>query len=451
MRLAGLFVCSILLALLGTGGGHGQAAAAPAASGAEPLGRIEEFTLANGMRFLLVERPERASVAAGWMARAGSALDPPGKSGLTHFLEHLLFKGTETLRTPNELRLHYAEAGARGLNALTLQDMTLFFVTIPAERLELWFWLESDRLLRPVFRELESEKGIVAEERRQRIDSRPTGAADERLRARHWGDHPYGLPVLGSPREVEGLTNDDARAFFARRYAADQLTAALVGRFDSARVRALAERYFGRLPRPAAPAPAAETPAPGKDQRPAGEQRLTLPCECRPHLEALYHTPAFAHADTAPLEVLVGLLNGRTGRLYRSLVLERELATSASSLQTAMREQGALSFTAEAKGDTPLETLLSAWEGELARLANEPLPEPELRKVKNQIAADAYRGIEEPSALMMRLLMFEALGGWRAVTGNVERAMAVTEADVKRVLSEYLRPERRTVGFYQRP
>lgn len=442
MRIAGSLSLLLALTLLETAAGSARPAEPPSSARADG---VQELILANGMRFLLVERPERASVAAGWVARSGSAREPAGKSGLTHFLEHLLFKGTATLRTPNELRLYYAEAGARGLNALTLQDMTLFFVTVPAEKLELWFWLESDRLLQPVFRELESEKAIVAEERRQRTDSRPTGNADETLRERHWAGHPYGTPVLGWPREVERLTDADARGYFSEHYVAGNLTAALVGRFDAARVRALAERYFGRLPRREAPTPPTRTPLAS-----ASEQRVTLPCDCRPHLEVLYRTPAFSHADTAALEILVGLLNGRTGRLYRSLVLDQGLATSASALQTAMREQGALSFTAEAKGETSLEGLLAAWERELGRLTAEPLAEAELHKVKNQIAADAYRSIEDPSAMMMRLLMFDALGSWRAVAGNVERALAVTDADVKRVITTYLRPERRTVGLYQR-
>jgi predicted Zn-dependent peptidase len=474
---------------------------------------IEEVVLDNGMRFLLLPRPERVTVEAGWVARVGSANERPGATGLTHLLEHMLFKGSETigardraaeraslaeqerlqeeirrlyrrerrrlrageiddpydpaarppdvvelerrfeaeaarhraLTLPGEFGRIYSEAGARGLNALTLQDMTLAFVTLPAEKLELWFWMESDRLLHPVLREFYTERRVVHEERRQRAESTPTGPFDEQLRAAFWGSHPYGWPVLGWPGDLALLSESEARRHFETFYRGGNLTAALVGRFDPAAAAALAQRYFGRLPR------AEEVPEVSSLVPPArAEQRLLARCECRPQVEALYHTVPAGHRDEAALEALAGLLNGRTGRLHRSLVLEQGVAYSAYVLQSAMRWAGSFSFSGQTKGEAGPEELLGAWDRELARLAAEPIAEAELAKVRNQITADAYRRMKEPSALLLRLLMAEGFGGWRLAEEGVRRALAVGPAEVQAAVERYLRPENRTVGLYTR-
>ncbi len=494
------------LAAASLGAWLGAATAAAPALGTPALGApaggepVEEVTLANGMRFLLLPRPGMSTIAAGWVAKVGAVNEHPGITGLTHFLEHMLFKGTETIgardlrreralldeqeKVAAELRRllrsgeaagsaaasgelerklarlaeeqralvslgefgrTYAQAGAKGLNALTIQDMTLYFVTLPADKLELWFWLESDRLLHPVLRDFYSERAVVAEERRQRIESTPTGPYDEQLKALFWQDHPYSWPTLGRPADLEMLGRADAESYFETFYGPGNLTAALVGNFDPAEVRALAELYFGRLPPRPAP-PAVSAPAPPRE----AERRLRVQCDCRGQIQVLYPSVPFAHPDTAALEVLTGVLNGRTGRLYKSLVEGQRLAISAAALQSAMRWAGTFSLAAEAAEGVTLEALLSAWDAELARLVSEPIAERELTKVKNQIAADAFRQAKDPAALMMRLLMSDGFGDWQRWRSGPARASAVTAADVQRVAAEYLLPARRTVGLYER-
>jgi predicted Zn-dependent peptidase len=496
--------------------GSALLAAVPPPAAAAPPGAVPvaAFELANGMRFLLVERPERTTVAAGWVAHVGSADETAGKTGLTHLLEHLLFQGSETVGTrdwaaerrelaaeeelaaevraayrrqrqrfrageiadpfdpaarppelvelerrlaagaarrralviPGELARLYAEAGAQGLNALTLQDMTLFFVTVPAARLELWFWLESDRLAHPAFRDFYGERSVVREERRQRTESTPTGPFDQELRALFWQSHPYRWPVVGWPSDLEALSRADAARHLATYYGPGNLTAVLVGRFDPARVRELAERYFGRLPPAAQPVPEVVT----LEEPQRAERRLLVRCDCRPQVQVLYHTVPFVHPDSAPLEVLTGLLDGRTGRLYRSLVLGQGIAASAYAAQSAMRWAGMFSFTAEPKGEATPEIALAAWEEQLARLRAEAVGEEELTKVKNQIAADAYRRLRDPAEVMMRLLMDDGFGDWRRAVDGGQGALAVTAADVARVVRRYFAPENRTVGLYSR-
>lgn len=491
----------------------GGAAAFGAEAPAPPALAFDSFTLANGMEFVVVDRPGTTTVSAGWVARVGSVDETPGATGLTHLLEHMLFKGSRTIGArdlPRELqameredRLQaelreahgrqrerfragevsdpyapderppelkalegrarraaseaaelseagafqrtYSEAGATQLNGVTMADLTLFFVTVPANKLELWFWMESDRLLAPVLRGFYTERMVVTEERRQRVEGTPTGSFAEQLEALFWLSHPYRTPTSGWPADLGLLARADAERHFETHYGPGNLTAVLVGELDAGEVRAWAERYFGRLePRPAPPEVAAIEPAV------VAERRMLARCECRPQVEALFHTVPFAHPDGPVLEVLAGLLNGRTGRLHRSLVLEQEVAFSASATQESRRWAGLFTLTAEAAGEATAEDLLAALEREVAALAARPVPEAELAKVKNQVLADAYRRLEEPQGLLRQLLIHAGLGDWRGLEARTAATLKVSAEDVRRAAARYLRPEQRTAGLYAR-
>ena len=223
----------------------------------------------------------------------------------------------------------YTEAGASGMNAFTSNDITVYFITVPANKLELWFWMESERLLRPVFREFYSERDVVHEERRLRTESTPTGEFDELFEAMFWESHPYSWPVVGWPSDLEVYTLAQAKDYFATYYAPGNLTAALVGNFELDEVKDLAERYFGRLPSSGRSVPpdvvTLEMPQ-------LAEKRMDASCDCQPQIEIRYHTVPFRHHDSYALDVLSGLLNGRSGRLYKSLVLDREIASECGKL-----------------------------------------------------------------------------------------------------------------------
>ncbi len=480
---------------------------ASAGSAADPVAApsarlpVEEVKLANGMRFLLVERPQSSTVAAGWVARVGSADERPGQTGLTHLIEHLLFKGTRTVsarqldrelellqdldRTAGEiariearsgpsarsgrrldelrdrfdelqqsardaaflgeLALLYSQAGATGLNANTLEDLTMFYVTVPAEKLELWFWLESDRLLAPIFREFYKEKRVIVEERRLRVGSTPTGKLDEAFRELFWRGLPYAWLPLGRPEDLDGASREDVRDFFARHFSAANLTAVLVGNFDRERVRELAGRYFGRLPPGGATGPAApfDRPAPAREA-------LVAECDCPPQAQLRYPSVPFRHPDSYRLQVLAGLLNGRTGRLHRSLVLDRQIAYSASVLQHPLRRAGSFLFVAEASGATDPRALEAAWLDEVAALTGAALAGRELQTVKNQITADAYRRLRDSDALMRQLLIYDGLGDWRHINDWPERILQVSAAEVVDVARRYLLEGTPARAFYYR-
>lgn len=462
---------------------------------------VEELRLDNGMRFLLVDRPQADSVAAGWVARVGSALEDAERTGWSHFLEHLLFKGSRTVgardpereleildrldRTAAELRelegreqrsdrgerrletlrrefstlqqearsaaflgelsLFYSRAGATGLNANTLEDLTMFYVTVPAEKLELWFWLESDRLLDPVFREFHKEKRVIREERRLRIESTPTGPLDERLRRLFWNGLPYGWRPMGGADHLAAASRAEIREYYGRHFTAPNLTAVLVGRLDRERVAELARRYFGRLGGAAPPAP--DEPLPPRE--PAVAEWIAE-CDCPPQAQVLYRTVPFRHPDSYRLQVLAGLMNGRTGRLYRSLVLERRIAYSAGVLQHPLRRAGYFTFSGEAGGDADPRLVAAGWREEVERLIAEPVPADELRKVRNQITADAYRRLREPEALLRQLLIYDGLGEWRHINDWPERILRVTGEEVRDVARRYLAAEGLTALYYRR-
>ncbi len=474
---------------------------------------VEEFQLANGMRFLAVVRPEMTTVSAGWVAHVGSANERPGITGMSHFFEHMMFKGTPTVGTTDaerdqaiieeqeavqeqiraiyrerrrearlgriedpfgeedlpeellELRRRfdelieeqrelmvkdefdriYTEAGATGMNAFTSPDQTVYFITVPQNRLELWFWMESERLLRPVFREFYAERDVVHEERRLRTESTPTGEFNEAFDALFWQSHPYSWPVVGWPSDLQVFTLAQAQDYYDTYYAPGNLTAALVGNFDLDEAKALAERYFGRL-EPGPEAPDVVTLEMGQN----AEKRMTARCDCQPQVAVRFHTVAFRHRDQYALDVLAGLLNGRTGRLYRTMVLGDEIASSASAFQDNRKWAGYLQVTAESRGDATPSDLEAAIERELMRLAEEPIPDEEIQKVKNQVAAAAFERLDSGFFLLVQLLVYDSLGSWEYINEWAEQTLAVTAEDVQRVAAHYLTESNRSVAHYYR-
>lgn len=463
----------------------------------------EELRLDNGMRLVLVLRPGAPTVAAGWVVDVGSADERPGQTGTSHFLEHLLFKGTSVVggrdaaterrliaeldsvheklarqraarnarrvevlerrarelevaardaAWPGQFSLLYSEQGAVDLDANALRDATIFHVTLPADRLELWFWLESDRLLDPVFRGFHKEKRVLREERRLRVESTPTGGLVEEAEAAFWGPDPYGRPTMGLPTDLAALTRADVRSFFSESYVAPRITAVLVGDLDVERVRELAVAYFGRL--------ASEPPGGAAPRRPRPEAPTSPPpepgsfsgrCHCPTQVQVRYRTVPFGHPDSYALDLLAGVLNGRSGRLFRHLVAGREIAFAASAMHTPLRRAGYFEFRGETRGEASARSLAEAWGQEAERLRREPVSPAELERARNRLIAETYRELKDPSSLLRRLLVYEGLGDWRHLEIWPERIQAVGPDDLHRVARTYLVPERAFEAVFENP
>ena len=392
---------------------------------------------------------EAALLDAERLGRIDDAGDPAhrteGHQALMDRFEALLAQQEELL-IPEDFSRTYSGQGASGMNAGTSYDFTLYFVNVPANKLELWFWMESDRLLNPVFREFYAERDVVHEERRLRTDSTPTGKFEEQFNSLFWQSSPYSWPVIGWPSDLEGITRAEALEFFDLYYAPNNLTAALVGDFDPDEARALAERYFGRLARGDRPPPQPRT----REMPQMSEKRMHAWAETNPQVVVRYHSVPDGHVDEPALVVLGQLLNGRTGRFYRALVEDQGVATGASGGQAGFKFEGTFELRGTAaEGHTP-EEVEQALYAEMERLKTEPVDERELQKVKNQNAASNFRQLQGNFFLMYSMLMREAYRGWETLNTDPPLYDAVTADDIMRVAGTYFEPENRTVAIYYR-
>ena len=480
----------------------------------KPQITVEEFTLGNGMKWLLFERHESPTINAGWVARVGSVNERPGMTGISHFFEHMMFKGTRTIGTTNieaDLKLiedqerlreqmreeqvamrerlrkgeiddlakpenktpryrqleqqfdalvvkqretiikdHmdqiYTTNGGEFLNAGTDQDATTYYLRIPSNRLELWAWLESDRLLNPVFREFYSERDVVFEERRMRTESTPLGKYDEAFNALFWEAHPYQWPVVGWASDIPSYTLQQAKEYFATYYAPNNITGSLVGDFKTAEVKPLLERYFGRIPRGKTPPPEVVTLEPLQ----VAEKRMNAEAETSPTVRVWWKSVPLLHKDGAALDILADLLSGRTGRLYKGLVLGRQVANQASASNSQQKYGGAFQLEATVKDGKEPAAVEGAVYEEIEKLKKEQAPTDELQKVKNQEKANAYRRLANPTFIMFQLLGYDAAGDWHLINSYADKVDAVTAADVQRVAQQYLTKENRTVGIFLR-
>ena len=392
---------------------------------------------------------ERALLEAERLGRIEDAGDPAHRTErhteLMGRFEDLLAQQEELL-VPEDFSRIYSGQGASGMNAGTSYDFTLYFVNVPANKLELWFWMESDRLLNPVFREFYAERDVVHEERRLRIDSTPTGKFEEQFNSLFWQSSPYSWPVIGWPSDLEGITRAEALEFFDLYYAPNNLTAALVGDFDPDEAKALAERYFGRLSRGDRPPPQPRT----REMPQLSEKRMHAWAETNPQVVVRYHSVPDGHVDEPALVVLGQLLNGRTGRFYRALVEDQGVATRASGGQSGFKFEGMFELRGvAAEGHTP-EEVEQALYAEMERLKTEPVDARELQKVKNQNAASNFRQLQGNFFLMYSMLMREAYRGWETLNTDPPLYDAVTAEDIMRVAGTYFEPENRTVAIYYR-
>ena len=477
--------------------------AAPAAATAPLEARVREITLDNGLKFLVVRRGTAPVFNAIMRFRVGSADDPGGATGLAHLFEHMAFKGTtrigvrdavretaildaldeaaravnaesgrvggpdparlETLRARlaalmkehqalvvrNEFSDILQANGAAGLNASTSADLTSYFVGLPANRLELWFLLESARLRDPVLREFYTERGVVMEERRFRIDSNPGGKLYEQMLGAAFQAHPYRVPGVGWMSDLERLTRPQAEEFRRAHYVPGNAVAALVGDIDPAAVEALARRYFGPIPA-GAPPPGVPTVEP--EQR--GERRVRVEFDAEPQILVAYHRPGLGHPDDPVYEVIDALLtSGRTGRLFRRLVIDEQVALSVFTFEAPGRRFPNLFVLGGApRAPHGVDAIERGILAELARLAGEPPTPEEMEKVRNRFRSDSVYEIRGNAGLADELSQFAILAGdWRALLRRDEALLAVTPAQVQDVARRTFVARNRTVAYLERP
>ena len=474
---------------------------------------VTRHVLDNGMRFLIVPFGDAPFVATLLLVGVGGVDDPKGATGVAHLLEHMMFKGTTTLGTTghdeerphlerrwdahraldvarragaaddvldalraeveaaeiahepfvvkNEITQIYRRCGGTGLNATTTKDFTWYYVTLPSNQLEVWARVEADRLTNPVFREFYTERDVVGEERRLRVDSSDRGRHAELFDLHAWLVHPYRQPVIGYPQDIAASDHAEVLRHFQTYYAPSNCVVALVGDVDPESAIELAERRFGAIPDKPTPRRAV-TPEPP----PAGVLRLEVPSSGRRQMTVAWHVPAYGHEDMAALEIAAHVLAGTRGlggrgrsadgrltrNLARATVREGEVrwlgvAVQASASVGFGRYPGLFRVDLSPAHGVEVAEAEKAVCAEVARLVEEPPTAEELERIRIAAAAAAIRGMRTPMGIARALTRAEALvGDWRAVDRQHQALLEVGPDDVARVASKYLVHDRRVVA-----
>jgi predicted Zn-dependent peptidase len=462
--------------------------------------KVSEFTLPNGLHFIVVERHEAPVVSFHTYMNVGSVDDPGGETGLAHMFEHMAFKGTPTIGTTNwpaekqamavvdqvyarldaerakgaladakkvaalaaELEAAMAKAesfveeneydrivesnGGLDMNASTGEDSTNYFYSFPSNRIELWFLLESARFLNPVFREFYKERDVVREERRMRVESSAQGKLVEAMLATAYAAHPYRNMPGGWADDIGHFRRPDAERFYKQYYVPGDMTIGIAGDVNPAEARRLAEKYFGRLV--ARPLPSRyRTEEPLQE----GEKRVAVSSPAQPFLILAYKRPDQHSPDDAAISVLDALLSdGRTGLVYKDMVRDKQIALGAGSQPAfpgGKYPSLFLFFVAPSTGHSVEEN-----EKEVYRIIEQvkstPADAESLSRIKTKLRADVIRQLASNSGLASQLCSYYVnFGDWRQLFKELEEVNQVTAADVQRVAETYLVPDHRTVAY----
>lgn len=424
------------------------AAAAPAPKIAPAT---TSFSLPNGLEVVVVPDHRAPVVTHMVWYKAGGADDPPGKSGIAHFLEHLMFKQTKN-HPPGEFREKVAEVGGSE-NAFTSHDVTVYHQTVAKEHLGLMMEYEADRMANLVIDEaaIATEREVIIEERRSRIDNEPAARLGEAVNATFFQNSHLGIPVIGWPDEMATLDRADALAFYDRYYTPNNAILVVAGDVTEEEVRRLAEATYGKLPRRAEPPPRVRPrePEPSAARTVTlADPRVTLPSVRRAYLVPSYHTAEPGEAEA--LDVLGDILGGgTTSRIYRRLVVEKAMAASAGAgYGSGGLSDGSFSFAAAPRGDVTLDALLDEWEAMVAELLAKGITDEELAAAKRRIVANAIYAQDSAATLARAFGDMLATGGTIAdVRDWPERMQDVTKEEVMAAARKYLRAERSVTGY----
>jgi zinc protease len=422
------------------------AAAGWPASAAEPTrSAVVAATLDNGLRVLLLEDRRSPIVTVQTWYRVGSRNETRGATGIAHLLEHLMFRGTARHGPGAFARLVERNGGQD--NAFTSQDVTSYYVNIAADRLDLILELEADRMKNLVLdpKIIESEREVVIEERRTRTEDDPGGFLGEEVSALAFHAHPYGQPIIGWTVDLQRITPEEIRAFYKTYYVPNNALLVVAGDFEAASVLARVRATFGAIPRGAEP-PAVTAAEPAQN----GERRVLVQKTAElPIVYLGYHVPNQKSPDAAALEVLsVVLAAGRTSRLYRDLIHERQLALEAGGDYSYFSlDPNLFWFWATPLPGQTAQVLEKELLGHMERLGREPVSDLELTRAKNQVEASFVFQEDSVHRRASLLARFELIGGYALKDKYLESIRAVTAADVQRVAGRYFSSDTKNVGI----
>lgn len=404
---------------------------------------VKQHTLDNGMTILIHEDHDVPNVAMYLFYRIGSRNERPGTTGIAHFFEHMMFNGAKKYG-PKQFDVEMEKAGGRN-NAYTSSDVTVYTDFFPTTALDLMFDMEADRIanlsLEPAT--VESERGVVYNERRLSVDNNPSGLLYEQMGATAFIAHPYQWPVVGWASDIESWTREELLHYYRMGYAPNNCTVVIAGAVREAQVLELAKKYFEPIPRQAPPPPVTT-----KEPKQNGERRVVVYKDAQLPLQMMaWHVPETKNADTAPLEVLGTLLSkGRSSRLYKRMV-DGQLALDANCSGDRSLDPALFLCMVSPRSGVETETTEKALFEEIEKLRSDAVEAGELRKAKNQLLADYFRQLKTIANKADFIGNFEIFqGDWRKVNDYAATIEAVTADDVKRVASTYLGSRNRTVA-----
>jgi predicted Zn-dependent peptidase len=453
-------------------------------------------TLPNGLKVIIVPDTNVAVVSCRLYYFVGSMYEGPGTSGLSHMYEHMMFKGTKRLGTKNyqkevpimksidslvdrigieknkktahsdslieayQKKIHelldkqreqikkdeiwelYQNNGGTNLNAWTADDMTAYIVTLPKNKMELFYWIESDRMKEPVLREFYSERDVVMEERRMRYDNRPVNKYWERLNSLFYIAHPYRLPTIGWESDIAAYTRQKMEEHVRRFYTPDNALIVLVGNVEPKTALMEIKRYFNPIPRAKQPKQEVVTREPSS----AGTIRFTMRAAGEPRMDILFHTPGYPADDLYKLDIIQGIFSGKSGRLYRRLVNKEGLCTDVGAANNFRLQDGYFEITASLKGDTDPAKVEKIIFEELDKISTDPPTPQEMMRITNGIRMDFITGLESLEHLSDQLAWFERLGSWEDLEKYPSEIAKVTAQQIPPIVKKYLRSDQATIG-----
>lgn len=462
--------------------------------------KVVKARLKNGLTVLMLERKFSPTVSLYIRYRVGAADETGGQTGAAHFLEHMMFKGTKSIGTknyaeekkllteiektgrkldvekmkaekadtnaidqlttklkslqdkhrsyyvPNEIDRLYTENGGMNMNASTGQDVTTYFVSLPANKIELWARIESDRLINPVFREFYTERDVIMEERGQRVETSPDGKLYESFMKSAYMVHPYGTPILGWPQDMKYMTQDAIRNIHRKYLSPENMVIAVVGDIDPQKTLKLIDSYFGRIPKAKSKVKLIPSEPPQTQER-----KVEVFFDANPMMIIGFHKPTAPATDDYVFDVLETILSkGRTSRLYSRMVLEKQIADSISAHNglPATRYPNLFAIFAKPRHPHTLDDLQKAIDVELDHIINQPVASEELAKAKKQMKMDYIKSLDSNSELASILSYYELLlRDYRYFSNYITQIEKVSTDDIQRVAGKYLTREKRTVAI----
>ena len=464
--------------------------------------RVTVKTLPNGLTFVFCQRHEAPVFSFYTLVDAGSSQDPRGRTGLAHMFEHMAFKGTPTVGTtdwaaekvalekvetaysaylaerekrvgrddkkvaalqkawkdeiaeankyviPNQFGQIVESAGGEGMNASTSWDQTDYMYSMPVNKFELWAYLESERFLHPALREFYKERDVVIEERRMRTDSSPIGRLVEQFTAASFTASPYHRPTVGYYSDLQTFSATDAQSFFHKYYIPSNMVIGIVGDIDPVKVMPVIEKYFARIP--SGPKPVDETSV----EPPQNSERVVkLQDQSQPYYLEGYHRPDYLNADDAVYDVITDLLSdGRTSRLYRSLVRDKKIALTAAGFSgfPGIKYAHLFVFYALPISGHNTQELADGIHAEIEKLKTTDVTDDELQMIKTREKAGLLRRLGSNEGLADELAVYQTrYGDWRELFKSVDRIDKVTKADIRRIANQIFTENNRSVAYIQ--